>query len=106
MVDEFNAVLMAEQLRADRKPAEALRALAPYLGERSRLQSRVTAMRAAQDAGLTDVASKHAQWLSDKAGLAYAEYQCSYCLQALNIIDVRAVEKRARQPSGIGLAAR
>ncbi|MHC9012656.1 putative peptide modification system cyclase [Stenotrophomonas rhizophila] len=106
VVDEFNAVLMAEQLRADRKPAEALRALAPYLGERSRLQSRVTAMRAAQDAGLTDVASKHAQWLSDKAGLAYAEYQCSYCLQALNIIDVRAVEKRARQPSGIGLAAR
>jgi hypothetical protein len=91
LVDEMNAVLAAERLRLDGRPKDALHHLAPYIGEQSRLQVRVSALQAARDAGDTLGVAQHAGWLRDKAGLAYAEVECSYCLQALNVLDVRRI---------------
>lgn len=43
----------------------------------------------ALEAGLKDVAHEQTRWLRDRPGFAYAEAQCSFCLQALNVVDVR-----------------
>lgn len=93
VVREFDAVISAERLRLDHKPVEALRVLQPFMGPRSRIQSRVAAFNAARDAGLDGQAKQQQQWLHSRAGLAYAEIECSFCLQGLNILDVRASAK-------------
>ncbi|MEE7559213.1 hypothetical protein HH299_05415 [Xanthomonas sp. Kuri4-2] len=36
------------------------------------------------------LAQVQAEWLSQRRGLAYAEIECGFCLQALNILDVNA----------------
>lgn len=89
VIREFDAVLGAERLRASGKPLQALQLLEPYLGARSRVQSRVAAMKAARDAGLDAQMLDQKRWLASNPGLAYAEIECSYCLQAMNVLDVR-----------------
>ncbi|MFG6109247.1 putative peptide modification system cyclase [Stenotrophomonas rhizophila] len=100
VVDEFSAVLQAEQQRVQGKPREALQTLAPFISPESRVQTRVAAMHAARDAGMEKIAAQHAGWLQQRAGMAYAEIECSFCLQALNILDVRAVT--GQRPTGAG----
>ncbi|WP_295566083.1 putative peptide modification system cyclase [uncultured Stenotrophomonas sp.] len=92
MIKEFDAVIRAERLRGENRPAEALEILQPFLGERSRVQTRVAALQAARAAGDESLAGQQLRWLQSRQGLAYAELECAFCLQGLNILDIRSVE--------------
>ncbi|MNN97258.1 hypothetical protein D3C81_2163940 [compost metagenome] len=65
----------------------------PYLDEISRYQSRVVALEVMRRVG--DMKGVHQQenWLRGKRGLAYAEFECGYCLQGLNVLDSNAIAK-------------
>ncbi|MEG2805590.1 putative peptide modification system cyclase [Stenotrophomonas sp.] len=99
LVDELNAVLAAERARAAGDPRQAQQLLAPFINDHSRVQVRVAALRAAQDANDAAETGRHVAWLRDKPGLAYAEVECSYCLQGLNILDVRSIAKAGPGPA-------
>ncbi len=95
VVDEFNAVITAERLRHQDKPIEALAVLQPFIGERSRVQTRVAVLQAARAAGQAPLAQQQLAWLRARPGLAYAETECAFCLQGLNILDVRSAQRAA-----------
>lgn len=95
VVRQFSAVLEAETLRRQGRPQGALDLLLPYLDRQPRLQLRVAARDAARAAGRHDLALEQTRWLRGRAGFAYAEAQCSFCLQALNVLDVRAADDDA-----------
>ncbi len=72
-------------------PAEARRIIQPYLDDNSRYQSRVVALEIMRRSGDVEGAHRETTWLRDKRGLAYAEIECGYCLQTLNVKDSNAV---------------
>ncbi len=71
------------------RPQAGLDLLVPLLKKQPRLQVRLAVRDLALEAGLKDVAQEQTRWLRDRPGFAYAEAQCSFCLQALNVVDVR-----------------
>ncbi|AWH23811.1 putative peptide modification system cyclase [Stenotrophomonas sp. YAU14D1_LEIMI4_1] len=93
VVHEFNAVIAAEDLRHQNKPLEALKVLDPFMGKSSRVQTRVAALHAARAARLDTLAQQQLSWLRARPGLAYAEIECAFCLQGLNILDVRDAQR-------------
>ncbi len=95
LVRELTAVVEAEQQIARAQPTQGLARLAPFLDQTSRFQTRVTAMRAAMAARDEGAARAQANWIVQRRGMAYAEIQCGYCLQALNVLDMKAATKVA-----------
>ncbi|CAG2082941.1 putative peptide modification system cyclase [Xanthomonas euroxanthea] len=92
LIVELGAVVDAEILLANRKPDDAFQLLTPYLDSVSRFQTRATAMRAARLAQRNEDARIQNDWMQQRRGLAYAEIECGYCLQSLNVVDLKAAE--------------
>ncbi|MBB4593746.1 putative peptide modification system cyclase [Xanthomonas cannabis] len=90
LISELEAIVRAERRRVTGKPLEALLLLEPFLDTQSRIQTRAAAMRAAADAGNQSMSREHASWLRARRGMAYAEAECGYCLQPLNVVAVDA----------------
>ncbi|MEQ8035680.1 putative peptide modification system cyclase [Xanthomonas sp. WHRI 6106] len=90
LINELEAIVRAERRRVTGKPLEALLLLEPFLDTQSRIQTRAAAMRAAADAGNQSMSREHASWLRARRGMAYAEAECGYCLQPLNVVAVDA----------------
>lgn len=86
---QYIALLAARLMQHEGQPRPALDLLVPLLKTQPRLQVRLAVRELALEAGLVDVAQQQTRWLRDRPGLAYAEAQCSFCLQALNVVDVR-----------------
>jgi putative peptide modification system cyclase len=93
VTDELMAVAQAWISLSKNDAEGARRLIQPYLDDISRYQSRVVALEAMKRIG--DIKAVHQQesWLRGKRGLAYAEFECGYCLQALNVLDSNAVAK-------------
>ncbi len=93
IADELTAVAKAWIALDDAgdNPAEALRIIQPYLDDSSRYQSRVVSLEIMKRSGNADGVRREQQWLRSKRGLAYAEIECGYCLQVLNVGDSSAV---------------
>ena len=85
---ELVAVVRAEQQRLSGEPQKAIDTLTPYLDDFSRFQTRVAAMHAYAEAGKALEAEAQTQWLLSRRGMAYAELQCGYCMQPMNVMDV------------------
>ena len=100
---ELLAVVRSEQARIVGDTEKAIVLLAPYMDDASRFQTRVAAMEAYLAAGNTAKADEQARWLLARRGMAYAELQCGYCTQPLNVMDVSRLAKR--QPSANGRVA-
>lgn len=96
-LDEMRAVVEAERLRAAGDPSAAVRRLQPFLGDRARFQTRVAAMNAYRASGLKVEALAQADFLRSHRGMAYAELDCGYCMQPLNVIDSNAAAHVAEQ---------
>ncbi|MEA9579390.1 putative peptide modification system cyclase [Xanthomonas nasturtii] len=92
LIVELGAVVDAEILLANGRPDDAFRSLTPYLDSASRFQTRATAMRAARRAQRNEDARIQNDWMRQRRGLAYAEIECGYCLQSLNVVDLKAAE--------------
>ncbi|MBO9787937.1 putative peptide modification system cyclase [Xanthomonas phaseoli] len=92
LVVELGAVVDAEILLAEQRPDDAFRMLSPYLDSMSRFQTRATAMRAARLGQRNADARIQHDWIRQHRGLAYAEIECGYCLQPLNLVDLRTAE--------------
>lgn len=84
---EMIAVVKAEIARAQKHPALALSTLQPWLKPSARFQTRVVAMGALHDLARNAEALAMADQLARDRGLAYAELDCGYCFQTLNVID-------------------
>ena len=88
-------------------PAEARRIIQPYLDDNSRYQSRVVALEVMKRSGDADGVRRELSWLRDKRGLAYAEIECGYCLQTLNVKDSNAAlaasNMHASTPTAVAL---
>lgn len=88
VVAELHAVLRAQRARLSGKPEEAVNLLQPLLASGSeRYQTRVALQQAYADAGDLAAAQEQARWLQRRRGLAFIEFECGYCLQALNVVD-------------------
>lgn len=88
VVKELMSVTEAELLRLAGNPQHAIELLTPYLNDGSeRFQTRVAMMKSLRAAGKLEDSLKQVEWLKTHRGMAYAELQCGYCLQSLNIID-------------------
>lgn len=94
LINELKAIVCAEERRAAGKPLEAILLLEPFLDAQSRIQTRAAIMRAAMDAGNQSMARANASWLAARRGMAYAEAECGYCLQPLNVVAVDAAAKK------------
>lgn len=92
LIVELGAVVDAEILLVNHRPDDAFRSLTPYLDSASRFQTRATAMRAARLAQRNEDARIQNDWMRQRRGLAYAEIECGYCLQSLNVVDLKAAE--------------
>ncbi|MNO03501.1 hypothetical protein D3C81_2242280 [compost metagenome] len=57
--------------------------------------------------GDADGVRRELSWLRDKRGLAYAEIECGYCLQTLNVKDSNAAlaasNMHASTPTAVAL---
>jgi putative peptide modification system cyclase len=107
VVDELMAVAESWIALSKNDASTAQRLVQPYLDDASRYQSRVVALEALRRLGDTKGVQQQETWLSGKRGLAYAEFECGYCLQLINVVDSNAVSASVRtQPkvvSGIAL---
>jgi hypothetical protein len=95
-VAEMADVLQAERERRAGRPLKAVALLEPWLSGHERFQTRVALMEAYADAGQRDDALAQARWLQAHRGLAYAELDCGYCRQALNVADSNRAAQRER----------
>jgi len=93
VVNELAAVAGAWIALDSNDVARAQRLILPYMDEISRYQSRVVAMEALKRAGDVGGMQQQQVWLQNKRGLAYAEFECGYCLQALNVMDSNEIAK-------------
>ncbi|WP_431061584.1 putative peptide modification system cyclase [Stenotrophomonas maltophilia] len=86
---QYVTLLAGRMMQHEGRPQAGLDLLVPLLKKQPRLQVRLAVRDLALEAGLKDVAHEQTRWLRDRPGFAYAEAQCSFCLQALNVVDVR-----------------
>lgn len=86
---QYVTLLAGRMMQHEGRPQAGLDLLVPLLKKQPRLQVRLAVRDLALEAGLKDVAQEQTRWLRDRPGFAYAEAQCSFCLQALNVVDVR-----------------
>jgi len=84
---ELEAVLDAEVLRAAGQAKDAVALLKPFLDGSEKFQTRVALQEAYADAGEAGNALEQARWLESHRGLAYIEFECGHCLQAMNVTD-------------------
>ncbi|GAB3387096.1 putative peptide modification system cyclase [Lysobacter fragariae] len=87
VLSELFLVLGAEESRVSGRPEKALDALRPLITGHERYQTRVVLMESLAAVGQHEAALENARWLQRRRGLAYAEFECGYCLQALNVAD-------------------
>ena len=87
VVFEFYALLRAETARRAGDPESALSLLRPFLTGHERYETRVAMMEAATAAGSLPLALEQSRWLQSHRGLAYVQWGCNQCLQALNVAD-------------------
>jgi putative peptide modification system cyclase len=97
LLDEMEAVVQAERTRLGGDAAGALRGLQPFLQGSARFQTRVAAMRAYIALGRDGDALEQADFLRNQRGMAYAELDCGYCLQTMNVVDSNAAASVARE---------
>lgn len=102
VIRQFQAVLEADLLRADGEPQKAVAVLLPHLKDQPRLQLRIALRDAASAAGRQDLVDAQESWLRGRPGFAYAEAQCGFCLQALNVLDVRGLTATPDRPATTG----
>jgi len=86
-VAETMAVVGASVATRQGKPDEALVLLAPWLTGQASFQTRVAAMDANVAKGANAAALVQADYLASNRGRAYAELDCGYCMQPLNVLD-------------------
>lgn len=86
-VAETMAVVNASLAVHHGKPDEALVLLAPWLTGPASFQTRVAAMDAHLAKGAKGAALDQADYLASRRGRAYAELDCGYCMQPLNVLD-------------------
>ncbi|MDG2523887.1 putative peptide modification system cyclase [Stenotrophomonas sp. HITSZ_GD] len=107
VVDELMAVADAWVALSKNDAPKAQRLVQPYLDDLSRYQSRVVALEAARRLGDAKGIQQQETWLDGRRGLAYAEFECGYCLQLINVTDSNAIlAHRRSQPrvvSGVAL---
>lgn len=96
VIDELAAVVEAELARHDGAPERAIRRLTALIDGTERFQTRVALMKSLVAVGRDADAAAQARWLTQHRGLAYAEIECGYCLQSLNILDSNAAEAHQR----------
>lgn len=89
VLHQYVTLLAGRLMQHEGQPKTGLDLLLPLLKKQPRLQVRVAVHDLALQAGLNDIAQEQVRWLRDRPGFAYAEAQCSFCLQALNVVDVR-----------------
>ena len=95
VLQQFRTLLAARLLEHEGQPQQAMDMLKPLLQRQPRLQVRLAVHDLALELGQQDVAQAQARWLRERPGFAYAEAQCSFCLQALNVADVRRLSMQA-----------
>jgi hypothetical protein len=84
---ELRDVVRARQSLSDGDAKAAISLLDPYIGSSNRYQTRVALMEAYAAAKAYGKATVQAQWLETHRGLAYIEYGCYQCRQAMNVAD-------------------
>ena len=108
-VAETMAVVRASLATHQKKPDEALAMLAPWLTGQASFQTRVAAMDAYLAKGANAQALAQADYLAGNRGRAYAELDCAYCLQPLNVLDsnraagVAATLRRRPEPTAAAI---
>ncbi|HBS56300.1 MAG TPA: hypothetical protein DEA38_11325 [Stenotrophomonas sp.] len=108
-VAETLAVVRASLATHQKKPDEALAMLAPWLTGQASFQTRVAAMDAYLAKGANAQALAQADYLAGNRGRAYAEVDCAYCLQPLNVLDsnraagVAATLRRRPEPTAAAI---
>jgi len=80
----------------------ALRGLQPFLQGSARFQTRVAAMRAYLALGREEEALEQADFLRTQRGMAYAELDCGYCMQTMNVVDSNDAARLAQELRGGG----
>lgn len=95
-VGETIAAVRAALATHQRKPDVALATLAPWLSEQATFQTRVAAMDAYVAQQAVGPALAQAEFLASHRGRAYAEVDCAYCLQPLNVVDSNRAAVTAR----------
>ncbi len=105
-LQEFRAVVAAGSARLAGNPKQALELLEPFVDGQSRIQTRVELLHAATAAGDAALAEAQLKWLRERRGMAYAEIECVYCLQALNVLEVNkaiaAAPENTRGATAVG----
>ncbi|MBB1061768.1 putative peptide modification system cyclase [Marilutibacter spongiae] len=102
-LEELATVVRAQQSIIAGKPGAAIEQLERLLSGWERYQTRATLMRAYVANGDHEKAIREAGWLQKRRGLAYAELECGYCLQALNVFDsTLSVRQEARSLDALG----
>lgn len=94
--NEMMSVVRAELARDNGDPEAALAHLQPWLTDTARIQTRVAAMHALADAGQSRSALQQAEFLARNRGLAYAELDCGYCFQTMNVVDSNTAAELAK----------
>jgi putative peptide modification system cyclase len=84
---ELATIVRAERTRRSGRPQEALQLLLPLVSGHERYQLHVALLEAYASARDFDKAVEESRWLQRHRGLAYAEVNCGWCLQALNVAD-------------------
>jgi len=84
---ELAVIVRAERARRSGHPQEALELLRPRISGHERYQLHVALLEAYADVGDFDKALQESHWLQRHRGLAYAEVNCGWSLQALNVAD-------------------
>lgn len=99
-LDEMRAVVAAERLRLTGDAPAAMQKLRPFLRDTSRFQTRVAAMNTLRALGRNSEALAQADFLRSNRGMAYAELDCGYCMQAMNVTDSNAASRIAAELRG------
>ena len=102
LLDEMEAVVQAERARLGGDASGALRGLQPFLQGSARFQTRVAAMRAYLALGREEEALEQADFLRTQRGMAYAELDCGYCMQTMNVVDSNDAARLAQELRGGG----
>ena len=83
----MHAVLEANDLRMEGKAKEAVTRLEALIDGSEPFQVHAALLDAYKAAGNDEKALAQAAWLAGHRGRAYSELGCSWCQQALNVVD-------------------
>lgn len=95
-VNALLAVVHARLALLDGQAEKALAALDTIKDGTEPMQAYVARMEAHLALGDVKAAAAQAGWLARNRALAYAEYGCAWCQQAMNVVDARLAALNAR----------